>query len=65
MSQNTAQNLDQITISELPEGFLFEITGDQGGALNVQLSAEQLDALIEALDQLLADNDDALSVDAD
>ena len=53
------QTLSQFTLSETPDGYLIEIEGDGGGSLAVQATPEQLDAIIDALDDLLSDDDAA------
>ena len=58
------QPLSQFTLSETPDGYLIEIEADVGQALAVSASIEQIDAIIEALDQLLSEDDaDADEID--
>lgn len=52
------QALSQFTLSETPDGYLIEIEGDGGGSIAVEASPEQLDAIIDALADLLDDEDD-------
>jgi len=52
------QALSQFTLSETPDGYLIEIEGDSGGSIAVEASPEQLDAIIDALADLLDDEDD-------
>ena len=40
------------------DGYLIEIEGDGGGSIAVEASPEQLDAIIDALADLLDDEDD-------
>ena len=52
--------LTQFNLAESEDGYLLEIGGSDGGLLRVQASPEQIDAIIEALDALLSDEDDAV-----
>jgi hypothetical protein len=52
--------LSQFTLSETPDGYLIEVQGDAGGSLAVQATPEQIDALIEALDDLLSGDESAV-----
>ena len=61
---DTVQNLSQFTLSETPDGYLIEIEGDGGGSLALAATAEQIDAIIDALDDLLSE-DDAAADEAD
>lgn len=60
MADDDIQTLTQFNLAETDDGYVLEIGGDQGGLLRVAASAEQLDAIIEALDALLSDEDDAV-----
>lgn len=51
------QTLSQFSLSETDEGYLIEIEGDGGGSLTVEATPEQLDAIIDALDALLSEDD--------
>ncbi|QYF86283.1 hypothetical protein [Brevundimonas sp. PAMC22021] len=51
------QALTQFSLSETEEGYLIEIEGDAGGSLTVEATPEQLDAIIDALDALLSEDD--------
>lgn len=51
------QALSQFSLSETDEGYLIEIEGDGGGSLTVEATPEQLDAIIDALDALLSEDD--------
>lgn len=53
------QNLSQFTLTEGPDGYLLEIEGDGGAAVSLNATAEQVDAIIDALDELLAEDDAA------
>ena len=57
--------LTQFNLAESDEGYLLEIGGSDGAVLRVSASAEQIDAIIEALDALLSDEDDAVDADND
>ena len=60
------QSLSQFTLSETPDGYLIEIEGDGGASIAVEASPEQLDAIIDALDDLLSEDDAAADeVDSD
>ena len=56
MADAHVQSLSQFTLSETPAGYLLEIEGDGGGSLAVEASPEQLDAIIDALADLLEDD---------
>lgn len=51
------QALSQFSLSETDDGYLIEIEGDGGGSLTVEATPEQLDAIIDALDALLSEDD--------
>ena len=57
--------LTQFNLAESDDGYLLEIGGSDGGVMRVQASAEQIDAIIEALDALLSDEDDAVDEPGD
>jgi hypothetical protein len=54
------QTLTQFNLAETDDGYLLEIGGDAGGLIRVAASAEQIDAILEALEALLSDEDDAV-----
>jgi cephalosporin-C deacetylase-like acetyl esterase len=54
------ETLSQFNLAETDDGYLLEIGGSGGGSLTLAASAEQIDAIIEALDALLSDDDDAI-----
>ncbi|WP_309627749.1 hypothetical protein [Brevundimonas sp.] len=56
----TIPTLTQFNLAESDDGYLLEIGGSDGTLLRVAASAEQIDAIIEALDALLSDDDDAV-----
>ncbi len=58
------ETLTQFNLAETEDGYLLEIGGDRGGLLRVAASPDQIDAIIDALDALLSDEDDAVD-DAD
>ena len=59
----TDETLSQFSLAETDDGYLLEIAGDGGSTLTLAASAEQIDAIVEALDALLSDEDDALDDD--
>jgi len=60
---NTVETLSLFNLAETEDGYLLEIGGDGGNSLTVAASAEQIDAIVEALDALLSDEDDAVEDD--
>ena len=52
--------LTQFNLAETDDGYLLEVGGSDGAVVRVAASAEQIDAIIEALDALLSDEDDAV-----
>ena len=56
--------LTQFNLAEADDGYLLEVGGSDGSVVRVAASAEQIDAIIEALDALLSEDDDAVD-DAD
>ena len=57
MADEKTQALSQFSLSETDEVYLIEIEGDGGGSLTVEATPEQLDAIIDALDALLSEDD--------
>lgn len=55
MTEPRVQSLTQFTLAETPDGYLIEIEGDGGGSLAVEASPAQIDAIIDALADLLED----------
>ena len=53
-----ARPLEQFVLEETDTGFLITIQADDGRSLTVEASPEQLDAIIDAFDDLLSDDDD-------
>ena len=53
------QSLSQFTLSETPDGYLIEIEGVGGASIAVEASPEQLDAIIDALAELLSGDEAA------
>ena len=49
--------LEQFRLEETEAGYLITIQAQGGDALAVEASPEQLDAIIDALDDLLSDDD--------
>jgi hypothetical protein len=60
MADNQVQSLSQFTLSETPDGYLLEIEGSGGGSMVVTATPEQIDAIIDALDDLLSENEAAV-----
>ena len=53
------ESLSQFNLAETDDGYLLEIGGSGGSVLTVTASAEQIEAVIGALDALIsADQDD-------
>ena len=59
MADPKVQSLSQFTLSETPDGYLIEIEGDGGAAMAVTATPEQIDAIIDALDDLLSEDEAA------
>lgn len=59
MADNQVQSLSQFILSETPDGYLIEIEGDEGASMVVTATPAQLDALIDALDDLLSEDEAA------
>lgn len=57
--------LEQFTLEETDEGYLITIRAEGGQTLAVEASPEQLDAIIDALDDLLSDDDELEVEDED
>jgi len=49
--------LSQFTLSETPDGYLIEIEAEGGQSMAVAATIEQIDAIIEALDDLLSEGE--------
>ena len=59
MADNQVQSLSQFILSETPDGYLIEIEGDGGASMAVTATPEQIDAIIDALDDLLSEGEAA------
>lgn len=59
MADPQVQSLKQFILSETPDGYLIEIEGDDGGSMAVTATPEQIDAVIDALDDLLSEGEAA------
>ena len=57
MADPQVQSLKQFILSETPDGYLIEIEGDDGAAMAVTATPEQIDAIIDALDDLLSEDE--------
>ena len=53
-----AKPLEQFRLEETDAGYLISIQAQGGDALEVEATPEQLDAIIDALDDLLSDDDE-------
>ena len=58
MADQKVPALSQFTLSETPDGYLLEIEGDSGASIAVEASPAQLDAIIDALADLLEEEDE-------
>jgi hypothetical protein len=59
------RQLARFNISVRDTDFLLEITDDAGQVTELSASAEQLDLVIDALDELLGEDDDAFEGEDD
>ena len=59
MADTQVQSLSQFILSETPDGYLLEIEGDGGAAMAVTATPDQLDAINEALEDLLSEDEAA------
>lgn len=59
MADTQVQPLKQFILSETPDGYLIEIEGDEGASMVVTATPEQIDAIIDALDDLLSEDEAA------
>jgi hypothetical protein len=59
------ENLSRLTVTQTPDGCLMEIQGDGGSSIALLASAEQIDALVASLDDLLSENEAAADEVAD
>lgn len=50
--------LERFTLEEAEDGYLLHIGSDDGQTMQVTVSAEQLDAILDALNDALSDEDD-------
>lgn len=57
MAEDQVQALSQFTLSETPDGYLIEMEGDGGASLSLSATPDQIDAIIDALDALLSDDE--------
>lgn len=67
MADENIETLTQFNLAETDDGYLLEIGGDNGGLLRLAATPEQIDAIIDALDALLSEDDAAVDAvdDAD
>lgn len=52
------KKLEQFVLEETEEGYAITMTAEGGDELAVAVTPEQLDAIIDALDDLLSDDED-------
>lgn len=52
-----ARPLEQFVLEESETGYLITIQAEGGQSLTVEASPDQMDAIIDALDDLLSDDD--------
>lgn len=57
--------LERFTLEEADDGYLLHIGSDDGQAMQVTVTAEQLDAILDALNEALSDEDDEVFDDED
>jgi len=60
MAEDDIPTLTRFNLAETDDGYLLEIGGHAGGLLRVTASAGQPDAILEALDAHLSDEDDVM-----
>ena len=60
MADDDIRTLTRFNQAETDDGYLLEIGDHAGGLLRVTASAERLNAILEALNALLSDEDDAM-----
>ncbi|CAN7270760.1 hypothetical protein [Brevundimonas sp. LjRoot202] len=63
MADTQVQSLKQFILSETPDGYLIEIEGDKGASMAVTATPGQIDAIIDALDDLLSEDEAADEVE--
>lgn len=54
------ESLSQFNLAETDDGYLLEIGGSGGSLLTVTASAEQIEAVIAALDALISADEDEI-----
>lgn len=57
MAAPQVQSLKQFILSETPDGYLIEVEGDAGASMAVTATPEQIDAIIDALADLLPEDE--------
>jgi hypothetical protein len=58
-------NLERFTLEETDDGYLLNVGSDDGRAIEVAVSPDQLDAIIDALNDVLGDEDNEIFEDED
>lgn len=61
----TPRRLARFVVEREGDGFRLEIGDEDGGKLELTATEEQLDVIVEALDDVLADSDEFLDDDDD
>jgi hypothetical protein len=57
-----ARALAKFTVAETDDGYLLTIQDDSGQTLELTATAEQLDTLVDEMDDILAQDDDAFDI---
>jgi hypothetical protein len=52
------KNLERFTFAETMEGYVLHIAAEGGGRMDLAVTPDQLDAIIDALNELLGEDDD-------
>jgi hypothetical protein len=60
-----ATKLERFTLEETEDGYLLHVGSDDGQAIQVAVTAEQIDAILDALNEALSDEDDEIFDDED
>lgn len=59
------KNLERFTLEETEEGYLLIVGADDGQTVEVNVTPDQLDAIIDALNDVLGADDEAFEFDDD
>ena len=52
-------NLDEFILEETPEGIFLTVTGDDEQTLKLRVSIDDLEEIIEVIDEVFGDDDEA------